>query len=476
MRSQGIKGPAYKFLHGNTKEISEMRQESTSTPMDLSSHHIYPRILPEIYSWTKLYGKNFVCWRGPQALLVVSEPEMIKEALSNKNGAYPKPKIEGLAKKLITGGIVAARGEEWYKLRKIANHTFNGESLKGMVAAMIASVEEMRERWRTQEGKEIEVYEEFKILTSEIIARTAFGSSYLEGKSLFNMLSKLLEIIFRNYLKIRFPGAGKLFKSADDIESDKLGDVIRETVVAIIEKREQKVMTGEAESFGSDFLGSLIRASHEADKSMKISIEDMIDECKTFFIAAEETTSAFLAWVTYLLAIHLEWQEEARNEVLELFGQEIPNSEGIARLKIMSMIINETLRLYPPGASLTRKVESKTRLGNIIVPANTELFIPVLALHHDPEIWGQDAHLFKPERFAEGVAKATNDNPMAFLPFGFGPRICAGVNFAGTESKIALSMILQRYKFTLSPTYVHSPFQTAHVRPQHGVQIVLQKL
>ncbi|KAG5603607.1 hypothetical protein H5410_025099 [Solanum commersonii] len=99
-----------------------------------------------------------------------------------------------------------------------------------------------------------------------------------------------------------------------------------------------------------------------------------------------------------------------------------------------------------------------------------------LYVHHDRKIWGEDVHVFKPDRFAEGVVKATNNNPVAFLPFGYGPRTCLGLNFAMIEAKITLSMILQRYMFTISPTYVHSPVQFYMLRPQHGVKIILHKI
>ncbi|KAM5567469.1 hypothetical protein ABKV19_015515 [Rosa sericea] len=85
----------------------------------------------------------------------------------------------------------------------------------------------------------------------------------------------------------------------------------------------------------------------------------------------------------------------------------------------------------------------EVKLGKFIVPADVEVHIPTLALHQEPLFWGQDVQLFKPERFSEGVAKATNNNIGAILPFGIGPRICAGFNFATIEAKIALSMILQ---------------------------------
>ncbi|XP_059648720.1 cytochrome P450 CYP749A22-like [Cornus florida] len=475
MRSQGIRGPSYKFLHGNTKEIFNMRRESMSRPLCDLSHNIYPRILPHVQSWVNIYGKNFLNWYGPQAQLVVTEAELVKEILNNREDAYPKIELEGYAKKLLGDGLSSSKGEKWAKLRKLANHVFHAESLKSMIPTMITSSEMMLERWKNYEGKEIEVFEEFRILTSEVISKTAFGSSYLEGKSIFEMLMKLTLIISRNAHKIRFPGISQLLKSRDDIESEKLEQGIRDCITEIIKKRET-LKIGEVDSPETDFLGKLLEANHESDKSKWISVEDMVDECKTFYFAGHETTTSLLGWTILLLAVHTDWQEIARKEVLELFGLKTPNTDAFSRLKIMNMIVEESLRLYPPVPAIKRKVEKEVQLGKLVLPPQMELYISPLALHHDPKIWGEDVHLFKPERFAGGVAKATNNTAVAFLPFGFGPRTCVGLNFAIIEAKIALSMILQRYMFTLSPTYVHSPIQLFMVRPQHGVQVIIHAI
>lgn len=142
----------------------------------------------------------------------------------------------------------------------------------------------------------------------------------------------------------------------------------------------------------------------------------------------------------------------------------------------MNMIINETLGLYPPVIGISRKVKNKVRLGKLILPANMLLYVSSLAVHHDPQIWGEDVHVFKPERFSEGVAMATNNIISAYFPFGIGTRTCVGVNFAITEAKIVLTMILRRYSFTLSPAYIHSRFLLITNRPQHGVQVLLHSL
>ncbi|KAL3636182.1 hypothetical protein CASFOL_020729 [Castilleja foliolosa] len=476
MRSKGLKGPSYKFIHGTTKELIRINNQTTNqTHMDLS-HDIFPRIQPHLYSWMKLHGNNFLHWIGTQPQIVVTEPELIKEILSNKEGVYSKTKIKGYLKKLLGDGIVVAEGDKWLRLRKLANHAFHGDYLKDMVPEMIASVETMLENWKNYEGKEIEVCSDFRLLTSEVISRTAFGSSYLEGKKIFDMLTDLCILISRNANKIRFFGIEKFIKTKDNFEADKIEKLLHGSIMEIVNKRQDEVKTGLVLDFGNDFLGSLLKSHHDDDPKNMISIDNIIDECKTFYFTGQETTSTLLSWSVFLLAIHTDWQEKARKEVLELFGQDNPNSDGIARLKIVNMIIYETLRLYSPNINIARRTNSKVKLGKYDLPENMTLSIPPLAVHRNPKIWGRDAHLFKPERFAEGLAKATNGNATAFLGFGFGPRICVGMSFASNEAKITLSMILQRYKFTLSPNYVHSPFIVLTNQPQHGVQVLLQPL
>ncbi|KAK9191558.1 hypothetical protein WN943_020171 [Citrus x changshan-huyou] len=475
MGSQGVRGPAYRLVYGNTKEILSLRNRIWISPMGLS-HDILPRILPHICSWTKQYGMNFLTWYGSRAQLVITQPELIKEILSNSDGTYPKVQAPGFLRKILGDGLVTAGGENWHRQRKLATLAFYAESLRDMIPAMVASVEIMLKRWRHNEGKEIEVSQDFTLLTSEIISRTAFGSSYLEGESIFNKLTNMSFIASRNAYKIKIPLIGDFVKTSDDVEADKLEQGIRDSIIKMMKTREEKAMKGESEGYGNDYFGLLLKAYHDPDMTKRISLDVLIDECKTFYIAGHETTTKLLTWTILLLATHTDWQEKLREEVLELFGQQNPTPDGIGKLKTMSMVINESLRLYPPAVNISRNVEREVRLGKYILPANMELVIPILAIHHDPQIWGEDVDLFKPERFAEGVAKASNNTPAAFLPFSSGPRICVGLNFAATEAKIALSMILQRYRFNLSPSYVHSPVLVVTLRPQHGLQVIFQPL
>ncbi|TYH91061.1 hypothetical protein ES332_A13G092100v1 [Gossypium tomentosum] len=450
MNSQGIRGPPYKFIHGNNKETAAMRREAFSKPMALT-HAIFPRVMPHVYSWINKYGKSYLSWNGCRPQLVITDPEIVKEVLRNSEKAFPKGKPTNFFENILGEGLVTTESEKWARQRKLANYAFHGESLKNMIPAVVVSVETMLEKWKGREGKEMEVFQEFKLLTSEVISRTVFSSSYLEGEKIFEMLTKLSLIASRNVFKTRLPIISRFWKSSDEIELDKLAKMIHDSVMKIVEKREEKV-------------------------NNKLSIQDLVDECKTFYFAGQETTNSLLAWTILLLAAHTDWQEKARREVIEIIGKGNPNSEGIAKLKTIPMIINETLRLYPPATGTIGKVEREVRLGKLILPTDLELNIRIMALHHDPDLWGDDVHLFKPERFAEGISKATNYNAAAFFPFGLGPRSCVEMSFAITETKIALSMILQRYIFTLSSAYVHSPLPLITLKPQHGIQLLFHSL
>jgi cytochrome P450 len=141
----------------------------------------------------------------------------------------------------------------------------------------------------------------------------------------------------------------------------------------------------------------------------------------------------------------------------------------------MTMILNETLRLFSPISTQSREAAMDMKLGDLHIPKGLNLYFPRLAIHHDPELWGADVHEFKPERFVNGIAKASK-SPFAFMPFSFGPRFCVGQGFALEEAKLVLVVILQRFRFHLSPNYRHAPHDKTTMKPKYGVPMILECL
>ncbi|XP_077227715.1 cytochrome P450 CYP72A616-like [Tasmannia lanceolata] len=482
LKQQGIKGTPYKLLYGDIEEQRRLMKEAYSKPMNLN-HHTARRILPLVHQTVQTHGKISLIWNGPTPRIIITDPELIKEVYSNKLGHIHKRRVNPLVR-LLSKGINSLEGKEWAKRRRMITPAFHMEKLKGMVPAFSTSCSELIKRWGDYVGPqgscELDVWSEFENLTGDVISRTAFGSNYLEGKSIFQLQKEQAVLVNEASQMLYIPGF-RFLPTEKNKRRVKLDKEVKSKLRDLINRREHAMKIGESGS--DDLLGMLLQfkyhneiKEHENDsKNNVLAIEEVIEECKLFYFAGHETTSVLLTWTMVVLAMHPRWQEKAREEVLQICGTTTPNFEIINQFKIVTMILYEVLRLYPPIASQIRHAYKRIKLGDIAIPAGVDLLLPTILIHHDPELWGEDAEEFKPERFSGGVSKASKDQ-LAFFPFGWGPRICIGQNFAMIEAKMALAMILQNFSFELSPSYTHAPYTVIAIQPRHGAQIILHKI
>lgn len=140
------------------------------------------------------------------------------------------------------------------------------------------------------------------------------------------------------------------------------------------------------------------------------------------------------------------------------------------------MIMNETLRLYPPAVATIRRAKVDVQLSDgCMIPRDMELLVPIMAIHHDTRYWGPDASQFNPARFANGASKAAK-HPLAFIPFGLGSRMCVGQNLARLEAKLTMAILLQRFEIRTSPNYVHAPTVLMLLYPQYGAPLIFRPL
>ncbi|KAL3332796.1 hypothetical protein AABB24_033055, partial [Solanum stoloniferum] len=474
LRKQGLKGNSYKLIYGDIKELSKSIEDAKSKPLNVSDDDLTPRILPYFVQTIKKYGKNCFIWVGPKPLVIVGDPEVIRDVFS-KHALYQKPKYPPQTKSLAKG-ILSYEEDKWAKHRKILNPAFHMEKIKDMLHAVHLSCSEMVSQWEEvvsmkESSTELDIWPYFQRLTSDVISRTAFGSNYEEGRKIFELQKEQANHVIEVSRTLYIPGwrflPTKRHRRMKEIERE-----VQATIRGIIDKRVKGMKAGEANT--DDLLGILLESNlkeieQHGNKNFGMTIKDVIEECKLFFFAGQETTSVWLVWTMILLSRHSDWQVRAREEVLQLFGDGMPEFDGLNRLKV------ESLRLYPPTAALGRRITTKTKLGELTLPEGVMLSLPTILVHHDKEIWGEDATKFKPERFSEGISKATKGQ-MAFFPFGAGPRICIVLNFAMIEAKMAMAMILQRFAFELSPSYTHAPQSVITMQPKYGAPLMLHKL
>nr|XP_016509244.1 PREDICTED: cytochrome P450 734A1-like [Nicotiana tabacum] len=461
-RKQGIGGPSYRLIYGNSEEIKRQisKAESKSVPFN---HNVLHRIAPHYYNWSAKYGKTFLFWFGSKPRLAIADPDMIKGLFMNK--AVDKIGFDPLTKQLFGEGLVGLRGEQWALHRRIANQAFNMEIVKAWVPDIVTSVTKMLKKWEKEneekEEFEIEVFKELNDLSAEVISRTAFGSSFEEGKRIFESQEQQISLTLQAIRSIYLPGY-RFLPTKNNMMRWKLEKETRKSVMKLIESTKGRE--------NSKNLLSLLMTASEAEHGF--GVEEVIDECKTFYFAGKETASNLLTWAVLLLALHQEWQDKARDEVFRVCnGNNLPNAENLIDFKIVTMILNETMRLYPPIVALTRGTSKDIKLGNLEIPANTQFYVSVAAVHHDTEIWGKDALEFNPLRFAE-----SRKHLASFFPFALGPRVCIGQILAMVEAKIILAMIIQNFSFEVSPSYVHAPTMRLTLQPQYGAPILFRKI
>jgi len=164
-------------------------------------------------------------------------------------------------------------------------------------------------------------------------------------------------------------------------------------------------------------------------------------------IAGHETTRHLLTMTIFMTTQYPHVLAKMLEEIDKFFptSEDIPTDfEDLKNLEYTSMVINEVLRLYPPAQLFARENRIDIEIGGYQLPARTKVFIPIYAVHTDPNIWGDDVDLFKPERWLSPLK-----DQHSFLPFGAGNRSCVGNRFALIEAKILIVRIFQKFTFKL---------------------------
>jgi cytochrome P450 len=218
-----------------------------------------------------------------------------------------------------------------------------------------------------------------------------------------------------------------------------------------------------------DLLSMLLRAQDE-ESGRRMTDTQLRDEVMTLFMAGHETTANTLAWTWFLLSQHPEVEARLHAELDTVLAGRPPEFGDLPRLPYTESVINETLRVYPTVWMVGRENIEPLELGGYPIPVGTTLFMPQWVIHRDLR-WFDDPDAFRPERWEGGLMQRLHR--YAYFPFGGGPRICIGNNFALMEAALVLATVAQKFRLRLADDARVTPLPTMTLRPADGVKVVL---
>ncbi|KAI3458143.1 hypothetical protein Pfo_014806 [Paulownia fortunei] len=482
LKANGFFGPKPSFPLGNLNDMKKLMKINSSTrsssPSLSISNDIHSTAFPYFARWQKLHGKVLIYWLGTEPFLYIADPEFLKQMSADIKGkSWGKPTVFKHDREPMFGdGLLMVEGEDWVRHRHIITPAFSPANLKAMASLMVDSATNMLDRWAglINSGQpEIDVEREIISTAGEIIAKTSFGISYENGRKVLEKLRDMQITLFKSNRYVGVP-FGKFLNPKETLKAKALGKEVNDLLRSIITDRSNKPRTTKPEQ---DLLGLLL-AENTVDgrKKRALTTKELVDECKTFFFGGHETTALALTWTLLLLALHPDWQNQLREEIKQVIGDgEIIDATMLAGLKKMEWVMNEVLRLYPPAPNVQRQARQDIQVDNLVIPNGTNMWIDVVSMHHDQNLWGKDVNEFKPERFKDNIHGGCN-HKMGFLPFGFGGRMCVGRNLTNMEYKIVLTLILSRFSFSLSPNYCHAPSILLSLRPMHGLPLIFKPI
>ncbi len=217
----------------------------------------------------------------------------------------------------------------------------------------------------------------------------------------------------------------------------------------------------------------LYRQARDEETGLGMNDQQLRDEVITLMVAGHETTSGALSWTLLLLSQHLDMEARLREEYTRVLGGRAPTIEDLPQLKLGRMVLEESMRLYPPAWAFGRQAIDEDEVGGYRIPKGAFVLMFPAVTHRHPDFW-ERPDVFDPERF--DAERTTGRHRFAYIPFGGGPRGCIGNQFALTEAQLILATILPRYQFRLLPGAKVVPEPLITLRPRGGLQMTVHRL
>ncbi|XP_071822488.1 cytochrome P450 3A13-like isoform X1 [Apostichopus japonicus] len=463
-------GTLFSFLKGQTSDMIAKREK-----------------YGKVYGLS--LGKNLFC---------IHDLDMLQEIMISKFSSFPNHAEAPFKDRPLDAAVSNARDAHWKAVRSTLSPAFTASKLKQINNLINECCDRLLKNFEEQQGKEggIQCKDLFGSYSMEVVASVFFGIQVdsqgnpddpfvKHAKDAFSFSIYNLKLI----LVLLVPGVGKLYDLFDvSITNPKIKKFFLGVIAKALELRDKgevkrmdilqlmadshRVESTENEEAEDSLIDQGAVASL-SEKKVALSTDEIMANAFIFFLAGYETTNSALCFTAYLLATNPEKQDQLFEEV-KMFApsREELTYEVLSQMEYLDCFVRESLRLYPPAAGLERyNDKGDIIIKDLLIPEGFQVYVPVYAIHHDPEIWDNPEE-FRPERFNK--ENRSKIHPVSWLPFGDGPRACLGVRLAMMEIKFAVVRLLQEFKIETCPETEIPPVlnkATAFICPPNGVKV-----
>lgn len=409
------------------------------------------------------YGELAHFMLGPVPVFLLNNPDAIRDVLITHNKNFMKGEGLQRAKRLLGEGLLTSEGEFHLRQRRLAQPAFHRQRIAGYATTMVEYAAQMSAEW--QAGETRDIAREMMRLTLAIAGKTLFGTDVIhEADEIGDALSTTMAAFNRLTLpfsqlieRLPLPSVQRFKQAKKRLD---------ETIYRMINERRQ------SGADHGDLLSMLIQARDTEGDGTGMTDEQLRDEAMTIFLAGHETTANALTWTWYLLSQNPDVEARLQAEADAVLGGRLPTAEDYPRLKYTEMVLAESMRLYPPAWIIGRRALGDYEINGYHIPAGAILLMSQYVMHHNPKYF-PDPERFDPERWTPEAKEARPQ--FSYFPFGGGPRLCIGENFAWMEGVLVLATLAQQWQMRLAPGHPVELEPLVTLRPKHGMKMILAR-
>jgi len=405
----------------------------------------------------RVYGDVVPFTVGRRRAWLLSHPDDVEAVLVRQRERLTKDLITAELSSVLGQGLLTNEGDDWKRQRRLIAPSFTPRHLAAYGEAMVRSTAESL----PPVSDDRDVHEDFTRITLHIVLRTLFGSEP-EGEA--GRVGEVLEGLMSSF-EVENRTVWRLVPDWVPGPHRRRVDVLREqldTLIYGLVARARREGTDDR----VDLLARLLAARDDDGRAM--SDEQLRDELLTLFLAGHETTALALSYTLWLLAEHPEVLARVHAELDEVLADRAPGTADLKQLPLLTAVVKEGLRLYPPAWAVGRQAAADVEVGDTIIPQGDQITVSPWVMHRDPRWWVGPTR-FRPDRWLTGE---TDELPrFAFCPFGGGPRVCVGQHFANMEIALVLATLLQKRSVAPVPGYRPDLFPVVTLRTRNGVHL-----